>query len=316
MRSTNFAKMGSSALVFSVLAACSASTDSGVTGSKGSAQIFVEPEDTIPNGIEPGTDEENMKDGWKVTYEKFVVTVGNFRASRSDAASDKLSDPTVYVLDLKNAPAGGYVITTFDEVAAVHWDKVGYDLPNAKAGVKSLPPTAQADVDFMVANGLSVYVEGSIEKPDGLSCTPGTDPAECVTATKVAFKWGLAAGTAYDDCAGEDEVPGFAVPTGGSVGVKPTVHGDHWFFTNTVQSHLTERLAQWIADSDLDHDGEATLDELKRVKASDVFPSPRYNLAGGLGGPIATAYDYLIEEARTLGDFQGEGECPTRAILP
>ncbi len=314
MRSMKFA--GVSFLFVGVVAACASTNDDGITGSKGAVQVFVEPEDTIPNGLEPGTEEENIKDGWKVTYDKFVVTVGNFRATRSDAPGDRLSDPTVYVLDLKNAPAGGYVIKTFDGVAAVHWDKVGYDLPNAKAGVRSLPPTAQADVDFMVQKGYSVYVEGSIEKPDGQSCTPGSNPAQCVPATKVTFKWGLAAGASYDDCAGTDEVPGFAVPTGGSVGVKPTIHGDHWFFTNTVQSHLTERFAQWIADSDLDHDGETTLEELENVKAADVFPSPTYNLAGGLGGPIRTAYDYLLEESRTLGDYQGEGECPTRSILP
>jgi hypothetical protein len=28
-----------------------------------------------------------------------------------------------------------------------------------------------------------------------------------------------------------------------------------------------------------------------------------------------TAYDYLEAQARTLGDFQGEGECPTRDPL-
>jgi hypothetical protein len=31
--------------------------------------------------------------------------------------------------------------------------------------------------------------------------------------------------------------------------------------------------------------------------------------------PIATALDYVKAQARTLHDFQGDGECPTRAIL-
>ena len=39
-----------------------------------------------------------------------------------------------------------------------------------------------------------------------------------------------------------------------------------------------------------------------------------YNLSGSII-PIVTAYDYLEAQARTLGDFQGEGECPTRSIL-
>ena len=40
------------------------------------------------------------------------------------------------------------------------------------------------------------------------------------------------------------------------------------------------------------------------------------NLAGALDGPIETAYDFVLAQARTLGDFQGDGECPTRKALP
>jgi hypothetical protein len=50
------------------------------------------------------------------------------------------------------------------------------------------------------------------------------------------------------------------------------------------------------------------------VRASDVFQSPTYNLSGA-PSPVNTAYDYLDAQSRTLGDFQGDGECPTRCSL-
>lgn len=274
----------------------------------GNAQIFVEPEETIPGGLAPGADEENIKDGWSVNYDRFLIAIGNIRAARS-GSDERLSDPSVYVLDMKNAPAGGYVLTTFEDVTAARWDKFGFDLPNAKAGVKSLEPTTDADVALMVENGYSLYIEGSITQ-----CPPGS---ACDPSSEVTFRWGLSAGTSYDDCATEDGFTGMAVPANGAAQVKPTIHGDHWFFSNiTSGAEITERYAQYIADSDVDMNGETTLDELKQTKAAEVFPSPKYNLSGGLEGAIETAYDYVLSQARTLGDFQGDGECPTRKILP
>jgi hypothetical protein len=274
----------------------------------GRAQIFVEPEDTVNEGLNPGEGEENIKDGWAVTYDRFLVAVGNVRASRSDS-DETLSDPSVFVLDLKGAPPGGYVITTFEDVAAARWDRFGFDLPNTPATATALAPTSDADLAFMKENSFSIYIEGNITKcPIGGMCDP---------ASEVTFRWGLSAGTAFDDCATEDGFTGFAVPEGGSAQVKPTIHGDHWFFNNiTSGAELTERYAQYIADCDLNMDGEATLDELKQAKAADVLPSTKYNLSGAISGPINTAFDYLLAQARTLGDFQGDGECPTRRVLP
>lgn len=280
----------------------------GGTAATGNAQIFVEPEDTIRDGLAPGGDPENIKDGWSVNYDRFLIAIGNLRA-KSSSADEPLTDPDVYVLDLKNAPAGGYILTTFEDVPAVRWDRFGFDLPNAKPGAKTLGQTSDADVTLMTTNGYSLYIEGSITQ-----CPPGS---ACDPSSEVVFRWGLSAGTSFDDCATEDNFTGFAVPEGGTAQVKPTIHGDHWFFSNiTSGAEITERYAQYIADSDIDMDGETTLDELKQTKAADVFPSPKYNLSGGVGGSIETAYDYLLSQARTLGDFQGDGECPTRRVLP
>lgn len=301
------------ALPLAALLACS-SSDAGV--GQGNVQVFIVPEDTITAGLEPGTDVENIVDGWKVEYTKFLVTIGNFRA-KSSASGKAVGDPTIYVLDLKNAPAGGYVTFEAKAVEALTFDKVGQDMPAATASAKALPPTTAADLALMQGKGYALYFEGTMTKADGQSCKPGSkDPKDCVAAPKISFKWGFSMGTAFDDC-GKDGKAGFAVPVGGTVGVKPTIHGDHWFFSDLTEGvEVTKRRAQYVADADLNHDGETTLDELRAVKAADAFPTDLYKLSGAIGGkPIATAYDFVESQARTLHDYQGDGECPTRTVL-
>ncbi|MEZ4404960.1 MAG: hypothetical protein R3A52_00510 [Polyangiales bacterium] len=300
------------ALALLVLGAAGCGDDAAGTGR---VQVFVEPEDTIPEGLTPGTGEENVVDGWTVEYTRFLVSVGNFRAGRSADASASLTDPRRWVVDLRSVPAGGFVATTWEGAAAGRWDRFGFDLPNAAAGALAATGTSQSDLDFMVSNGFSLYFEATLTNPSGRSCRP-TAPADCVPRTALTVRWGLRAGTSFDGCAPAQGDSGFAVTAGATVQIKPTIHGDHWFFTNITQgAEITERRAQWIADSDLDRDGETTLDELRMVRAADVFPSPTYNLSGALI-PVSTAYDYLEAQARSLGDFQGDGECPTRRVIP
>jgi len=285
---------------FTAVAACGSKDGGSSTGGNGNVQIFVVPEDSIAKGLEPGTELENVQDGWTITYDRYLVAVGNFRARRSDTG-DTLSDPSVHILDLKLAPTSGYVVKELTDVSAVRWDKFGYDVPNAKAGATPLAPTTQADADFMIANGYSVYYEGAGEKG----------------GKKTSFKWGFAAGTSFDDCASPDGVPGFAVPAGGTVQLKPTLHGDHQYFDNVTQGvEITKRLAQWLETCDKDANNELTIDELKKCDVVTALPQPPYDLTAVKdqdGDGKISVFDYVSTQMRTFGDFQGDGECPTRA---
>jgi hypothetical protein len=303
------------AYVFASCLVCGALSACNVEGT-GSVQVFVEPEDSIPQGIAAGTGDEDVVDGWTVTYEKFLVVFGNFRAHRTAVPDDVLAAPATVAVDMRDVPAGGLVAARFDDVAAARWDRVGFDLPNASAQTTAAPGVSAEDLATLVDGRLSLFVAGRIEKADGQSCAP-THPTDCVPATTVRFSWPLSVGTAFDGCAPAEGDLGFAVPSGGTAQVKPTIHGDHWLFNNITQgAEITERRAQWVADADLDRDGETTLDELSDVDATDVFsPTLGYNLTGALT-PIETARDFLEAQARTLGDFQGDGECPERAALP
>ncbi len=279
----------------------------------GTAQIFVEPEDTITHGLQAGVENENIHDGWSVHYERFLVVVGSVRAARSDTL-ERVTDPGVHVLDLLRAPASGYVVAELPSLGAARWDRFGFDLPNAAKGAVPLAPTTADDASLMIDNGYSIYFKGTMENPNGRSCPPGV---RCRKATTISFEWGFRAGTSFDDCSSSDGIAGFAVPSGGTIPVKPTIHGDHWFFSNfTAGVELTERRAQYLADADADADGVTTIAELHAYEAADAFPIPAYNLSGAIGGPIHSAYDYVLAEMRTIGHFQGDGECPTRAVLP
>ncbi len=297
-RTSERAALASMAIV--CLAACSSSSDGGTgTGGAGNVQIFVVAEDSITNGLEPGSDLENVQDGWSIKYDRYLVAVGNFRARRSDTG-EALSDPSVFILDLKAGPTSGYVVKQLSGVAAVRWDKFGYDVPNAKAGAMPLAPTKQADADFMIQNGYSVYYEGFAEK----------------AGKKVSFKWGFSAGTAFDDCASPDGAPGFAVPAGGTVQVKPTLHGDHQYFDNVTQGvEITKRRANWIGLCDKDMNGELTIPELKACDVVTAMPQPPYDLTAVRdqdGDGKLSVFDYVNTQMRTFGDYQGDGECPAR----
>lgn len=47
----------------------------------------------------------------------------------------------------------------------------------------------------------------------------------------------------------------------------------------TQGEEIMKRYAQWIANADLDRNGETTLDELRASRASDLLPSDKYNLS-------------------------------------
>ncbi len=291
-------------ILFAAAMGLSCSDEGGASsGGEGSVQIFVVAEDSIGAGLEPGSDLENVQDGWTIRYARYLVAVGNFRARRTDTGQT-IGDPSIYVLDLKNAPENGYVVSELRGVSAARWDKFGYDVPNAKAGVKTIVPTTAADAEFMVKNGYSVYFEGSAEK----------------AGETYTFKWGFAAGTSFDDCATEDGLAGFAVPSGGSVQLKPTLHGDHQYFDNVTQGvEITHRRAEWIKACDRDANKDVTLAELAQCNVTTAMPSPPYDLTSVKdqdGDGKITAYDYVNTQMRTFADFQGDGECPTRAALP
>jgi hypothetical protein len=70
---------------------------------------------------------------------------------------------------------------------------------------------------------------------------------------------------------------------------------------------------------DADGNKETTLDELRKCDVAKALPTPPYDLTTVKdqdGDGRISVFDYVSSQLRTFGDFQGDGECPTRAPLP
>src|SRR5690606_17068290 len=131
---------------------------------------------------------------------------------------------------------------------------------------------------------------------------------DCFDAEAVDFEFGATAETVFGPCE-IDGVSGVAVPDGGSQTVGITIHGDHLFFNGFPEG--TEggvmRLAQWLADCDLDLDGTVTQEELESIQLSDLSEiDSRYQLGGSPITPLETVYDYVVAQLKTQGHYQGE----------
>jgi hypothetical protein len=247
-------------------------------------------------GLAGGTGQDQVRDGWRVDYSKFLVAVGTFDFVEADGT--RVSHQELGVIDLMSAAPATTLTSLELEPGAT---SVRFSLPNVTTGFSAVAPATTADYDLMASNGYSVYFEGTIEKTGGQSCKPGV-PADCKPATSIKFRWGVPAGELFDDC------PDLEVAAGETLTAMLTVPGDPWFFTSFDPAATPVRRAQWIADADLNRDGETTIAELKQIKASVLLtPTLGYKLTGA---PItvSTVYSFLEAQARTLGR-NGMGMC-------
>ncbi len=317
----------SGVLALSGLTACNSGSDDDGDGNggTGSLTVLLEAEDTITGGLDPGQDEENIKDGWEVRYDKFIATVGNIDIQFSTDNTIQAKGADVFVIDMTTIPAAGKSLWTLDNLKTGHWE-FNYSTPAASATAKLDPSVSQTDYDMMKSSGLTYFITGTLSKPDGMSCPPATlampgtataagtnsagDP--CYANTSITFTFPADAATHFGPCE-NDGVPGFSVSDGATQNVTATIHGDHIFFNGFPEGDEggVLRLAQWLADCDLNLDGSVDKAELQAVAPSKLAEiDDRYQLGGSPITPLNTMWDYLRSQLKTQGHMNGEGECP------
>jgi hypothetical protein len=182
-----------------------------------------------------------------------------------------------------------------------------------------------ADFDAMVESDFTYLIDGTLSKAAGQSCPPAalatvgdrepngetSGDNDCYDAPEVRFTFGASAETLFGPCE-IDEVPGFAITADQTESIALTIHGDHIFFNGfpTGGEGGVMRLAQWLADCDLNLDGTVTQEELEAITPAELpeLDTERYQL-GGAPVAIETMYDYVGAQLKTQGHFQGEGEC-------
>jgi hypothetical protein len=248
-------------------------------------------------GVQSGSGVGQIRDGWTVEYQKILVSIGT--VTLTTASGGDVEVDADYVVDLLSLPLSGTLLDHED--GREKPSAIAFTLPPAVTDkTRPLSPyTLDQDVELMVEGGYALYVEGTIEKADGMSCDPDV-PSDCAPAPIVRFRWGLPHGVAYDDCVWTDQT----VPQENVTLKFPAVS---WLQTAIGPESPTLR-AQWIADADLDRDGETTIEELEQIDAATLLSRRRgYDLSGA-GESVATVYDFLREQARQLG-MRAWGEC-------
>jgi hypothetical protein len=255
------------------------------------------------SGLAPGTGKGTVIDGWEVEYRKLLITVGDITFAQPDGSDIPATGG--YVVDLLMTGASGAHIATLDLPGGV--SELAFTMPNAGALAAHDKYASAGDADLMNSGGFSLYVEGSLTKKDGRSCLP-EQPDDCVDAPEITFRWGIPAGASYTACKKTGA-------TSGIITVDLAIPAVHWLLNSfeTDPASLPLR-AQWIADADLDRNGETTLDELTQIEASLLFtPALGYDLTRA---PFAldTAYDFLLAQSRAIGQ-RAWGTCATPTPL-
>lgn len=321
------ARVANLIVVAGVLAmgACGDSTDS--VGS-GDVEVVLDAEATIVEGLTAGDGNEDIADGWDVRFDRYIATVGHVHLSLATDPDVEEEADEIHVVDLTEVGSGGLALWRFEGLRASEW-QVGYGTPGAGHGSPSRHGSvSETDFQQLVDADATYLISGELTRQDGQSCppallaTPGDATADgenasgdpCYPADTVTFALAVRAETGFELC-GVDGMSGLSVPEGGERSVAITIHGDHMFFNGfpTDSELQTVRLAQWLADCDLNLDGEVTQEELEAIAPSELGElDARYNLNqpfDSLRDEPNTMWTYLRAQLKTQGHFEGEGEC-------
>ena len=310
-------------LVLSV--ACSGSEVEGT----GRLEVLLESEDVIVAGLEAGSGLQNIRDGWAVAFDKYLVAIGDIRVRFSTDSDLRRKAEDVFVADLTKLPPAGSPLWSIDGLKSGRWEFL-YSTPLSNEDSIADSSLDDDDHERLVDERWTYWIEGRLTNEAGQACppvelaTPGDREPNgsssrgnaCYDASQVRFAFGVQADVRFGPCEIEG-IPGFSVvpETTRTVGV--TLHGDHLFFNGFPEGSEggIVRLAQWLADCDLDLDGTVTNDELGSVTPA-LLPEidERFQLGGSPITPLDTMEDYVSAQLMTQGHFQGEGECPLDSL--
>lgn len=279
-----------------VIAGCG--DDGGDGRGDGDLSVLLEAEESIVEGLQSGTGEENILDGFDVDFSRYLVTIGFVQMNQADG-SNAQSSSVVGIADFTSLSTTLPELAAFSGIATGQYTEFGFETPLAFESMVNVNAVAQEDIDAMIANGWSYIIEGTITRvSDG--------------ATK-DFLIEAGVPTVYSACAVEGMEPGVNVSRNSSVDI--TLHGDHLFFNGFPEEEgNVQRLAQWLWNVE-DSDGDDVLTRPDFEAATDVgslFPSPPqgvYELTGGPISPIENAWDFVRAQLGTQGHIFGEGEC-------
>ena len=300
-------------------------TDAGGT-EMGDVSVILEAEDTITDGLMPGTTGETIQDGWAVTFASYNIAIGDIDTHLETDESVTAEAADIFVVDLVDVPEAGLPLWSFSDLATGRW-AFNYAIGGSGDGAMRHDSVPMAEFTEMMAGDLTYLIDGSMTQTGGQSCPPASlampgaatpngnmnsGGDACYDNETITFRYGFVAETAFGPCE-IDEMPGFAVTAGTGSTVAATIHGDHLFFNGFPEGDEggVMRLAQWLADCDLNLDGEVTQAELEMIAPADLAEiDMRFQLGGSPITPLNDIWDYPTAQVKTQGHMDGEGECP------
>ena len=290
-------RRGWTCLIYFAAALSIVGCDSSSTGGSGNGNLSVllEAEETIVEGLEDGEGEENIRDGFDVSFSRYLVAIGMV-AMRQVGDANPQSDPVVVVADFKSLPTTSPELTAFTGIPTGQYTSFGFETPPPDDGATNFNDVAEADFNAMIDNEWSYVIEGPITRVSDEASKDFLIQAQVPTV--------------YSNCAVDGMEPGVNVSSNSSVDI--TLHGDHLFFNGFPDEEASvQRLAQWLWDIE-DSNGNDVLDRPDFQAATNVetlFPQPTYTLTGGPISPIENAWDFVRAQLGTQGHIFGEGEC-------
>ncbi len=168
---------------FSLLLGC------GGDGGTGTLTVLLEAEDTITDGLEEGTGGENIQDGWNVSFDKYIVAIGDIDVHLSTDEEVEMDNEDVFVVDLTDVPAAGLSLWTLEDLEEGTWE-FNYSTPIATDSAIRHNSVTQADYDQMVANGWTYFIDGTLQKTSGRSLPPNRPGGSRWHAHTRWYQWG------------------------------------------------------------------------------------------------------------------------------
>jgi len=239
-------------------------------GGTGTVAVEIWGEDFIEAGI-PASE---FVDGWAVTYDAFVVTVGALTA-----AGVGFPGARAYDLTHKGPLPVASLRANAGAIAPVSYSLEPTDASTHNVNVDT------ALFDTLVAEGWSVYLQGSATK-DGQTLT---------------FAWGFDLSVTYFSCHASG-----TVPANGTGTTQLTIHGDHPFYESIIDPDARLRFGP-LADADANGDDEITRTELAALSGVAFGALDHYDVPAG--SHIDNLWDFLRAQVETLGHIDGEGHC-------
>jgi hypothetical protein len=277
---------------FGYVTACSSNDPTG-SGGTGNIEFSIYGEDFIEKSIEA----ENFETGWTLTYEAFLVNLGDIKVA-DDAAGSAAEQSSFTIYNLKSP--GPQTIVNFPSIEARRWDHVSYRIKIADADSKLGKDVTEEQKQALVGGGYSVWVKGKAEKAG---------------VTK-AFTWGFKKNTFYDKCEAAEDAGsslGSVVTNGGTDSIQLTIHGDHLFYDD-LQTPGEKLRFELIASADTNMDGDIEPNELAQISLSTVNTATYGPYGTGSASNINNLWDFLSAQTQTIGHFRGEGHCSSKSF--